>query len=30
LIENAGHFAAYEQPRVVAELLGGWMKQISR
>jgi 3-oxoadipate enol-lactonase len=27
LIADAGHFAAYEQPRRVAELLGPWLRQ---
>jgi pimeloyl-ACP methyl ester carboxylesterase len=27
LLADAGHFAAYEQPRMVAELLGGWLRQ---
>lgn len=29
LIENAGHFAAYERPDLVAELVGGWLKQVN-
>ena len=28
LLPDAGHFAAYEQPAKVAELLAGWLKQI--
>jgi pimeloyl-ACP methyl ester carboxylesterase len=27
LLTNAGHFAAYEQPRKVAALLAEWMRQ---
>lgn len=30
LIQNAGHFAAYERPEEVAELLGGWLRQVVR
>jgi pimeloyl-ACP methyl ester carboxylesterase len=28
LLADAGHFAAYEQPRKVAALLGEWMRRI--
>jgi pimeloyl-ACP methyl ester carboxylesterase len=27
LLPDAGHFAAYEQPRKVATLLGEWLRQ---
>jgi pimeloyl-ACP methyl ester carboxylesterase len=29
LIPDAGHFAAYEQPQKVAEMLGEWIRQVS-
>jgi 3-oxoadipate enol-lactonase len=29
LLEDAGHFAAYEQPEKVAGLLSGWLRQFS-
>lgn len=29
LIPDAGHFAAYEQPQEVAELLDGWLRQFA-
>jgi pimeloyl-ACP methyl ester carboxylesterase len=28
LLPDAGHFAAYEQPRTVAALLAKWLRQI--
>ena len=30
LLPEAGHFAAYEQPEPVAELMTGWLKQFER
>jgi pimeloyl-ACP methyl ester carboxylesterase len=27
LVPDAGHFAAYEQPERVADLLGAWLRQ---
>jgi len=28
LLPDAGHFAAYEQPQMVAGLLSAWLRQI--